>query len=243
MRKSFIALAFLVFCPLLVAQEALNNDSVIKLVKAGLSDDFIISSISAKPGAYETSTDGINSLKAAGASDKVIAAVLAKASSPRAGGDVNARTENNLKCYTLEFVPSDHKWWHGPGTASDKYDEISESIRNELIVAFDKEGLSLAASPEARCYKSTIELMTVKTLTVKTGGALSRRVLNVEITANFRFVDGSGHLLYEKGYLGRCNDWELPALTLMRDRAILSLVDVIASDEGLLKSLTAGIAH
>lgn len=80
MRKSFLALVFLSICSLLAAQQAMNNDSVIKLVKANLSDDLIISTINAAPGTYDTSADGIIALKTAGVSDKVVAAVVMKAS-------------------------------------------------------------------------------------------------------------------------------------------------------------------
>jgi hypothetical protein len=80
MRKSFLALVFLAFCPLLVAQQSLNNDSVIKLVKAGLSEDLIISTINASPGSYDTSADGLIALKTAGASDKEVSAIVVKAS-------------------------------------------------------------------------------------------------------------------------------------------------------------------
>ena len=72
MHKSFMALAFLAFCPLVIAQQALNNDSVIKLVKAGLSDDLIVSTINASPGTYDTSVEGLIALKSAGVSDKVL---------------------------------------------------------------------------------------------------------------------------------------------------------------------------
>jgi hypothetical protein len=82
MRKSFIAVVFLVICPLLAAQQALNNDSIIKLVKAGLSDDLIVSTINASPGTYDTSADGIIALKTADASDKVVSAIVMKASAP-----------------------------------------------------------------------------------------------------------------------------------------------------------------
>jgi hypothetical protein len=81
-RKSILAAIFLVLCPLLVAQQALNNDSVIKLIKAGLSDDLIVTTINASPGTYDTSADGLNALKAAGASDKVVAAIVQKAAGP-----------------------------------------------------------------------------------------------------------------------------------------------------------------
>jgi hypothetical protein len=80
MRKSFIALVFLAFCSPLVAQQMLDNASVVKLVKAGLSDDLIVSTINASPGTYDTSTNGVIALKSAGASDKVVTAILLKAS-------------------------------------------------------------------------------------------------------------------------------------------------------------------
>jgi len=82
MRKSLLATLLLVACSFLAAQQAMNNDSVIKLVKAGLSDDLIVTTISGSPGTYDTSADAIIALKTAGASDKVIAAMIAKASAP-----------------------------------------------------------------------------------------------------------------------------------------------------------------
>jgi hypothetical protein len=79
MRRTFIAFVLAVACPFLTAQQSLNNDAVIKLVKAGLSDDLIVSTINSEPGSYDTSVDGIIALKAAGLSDKVVASIVAKA--------------------------------------------------------------------------------------------------------------------------------------------------------------------
>ncbi len=84
MRKCLFAVFLLVVCPLLIAQQAMNNDAVVKLVKAGLSDDLIVTTINSSPGDYDTSANGLIALKAAGASDKVIAAILMKASAPSA---------------------------------------------------------------------------------------------------------------------------------------------------------------
>ena len=64
------------------AQKALNNDGVIKMVKAGLSDDLIVSTINAQPGSYDTSADALNALKAAGASGKVLVAIVMKTAGP-----------------------------------------------------------------------------------------------------------------------------------------------------------------
>ena len=82
MRKALLVIAILCICSLLPAQQVMHNDSVIKLVKAGLSDDLIVSTINASPGAYDTSADGLIALKTSGASDKVVAAVVAKAAAP-----------------------------------------------------------------------------------------------------------------------------------------------------------------
>ena len=78
MRKAVFAVLFLLFCPLLIAQQAMTNDTIVKMVKAGLSDDVVVATINAQPGAYDTSPDGLIALKQAGASDKVIAALVAK---------------------------------------------------------------------------------------------------------------------------------------------------------------------
>jgi hypothetical protein len=80
-RKALLALALTIFCPFVsVAQDSLNNDAVIKMVKAGLSDDLVVSSIYSKPGTYKTSVDDMIALKAAGVSDKVVAAIVNKSS-------------------------------------------------------------------------------------------------------------------------------------------------------------------
>jgi len=85
MRKGLATLVLLVLCSLLAAQQMLNNDSIIKLVKAGLSEDLIISTINAQPGTYDASTDGLIALKGAGVSDKVVAALVGKAAGSAAG--------------------------------------------------------------------------------------------------------------------------------------------------------------
>ncbi|MGO9775182.1 MAG: hypothetical protein ACLQGT_13785 [Terracidiphilus sp.] len=79
MRKNILMVVFLAICPLAFAQQAQNNDSIVKLVKAGMSDDLIVSAINTQPGTYDTSADSLIALKSAGASDKVISAILQKA--------------------------------------------------------------------------------------------------------------------------------------------------------------------
>jgi len=83
MRKSIFLVVLLALCPVLFA-EALNNDAIVKLAKAGMSDDIIISTINASPGVYDTTADGLIALKTAGITDKVIAAIVTKGFVPAA---------------------------------------------------------------------------------------------------------------------------------------------------------------
>jgi len=48
-----IILALWLFPVCLLAQEALTNDSVVKLVKAGLSEELIVGMINSQPGTYK----------------------------------------------------------------------------------------------------------------------------------------------------------------------------------------------
>ena len=79
MRKIVLAIVLMAICPLLIAQQALNNGAVIQMVKAGLSDDLILSTINAQAGSYDTTADGLIALKTAGVSDKVVTAIVLKA--------------------------------------------------------------------------------------------------------------------------------------------------------------------
>ena len=126
MRKSFIALVFLAFCPFIVAQQALNNDAVIKLVKAGLSDDLIVSTINASPAAFDAGASGLIALKSAGVSDKVVTAIVVKSSAgatPAVPGDVASTAPAGTNpddpaaargggafTFTTQALPQARKW-------------------------------------------------------------------------------------------------------------------------------------
>jgi hypothetical protein len=83
-RKLVIFAAALCLAVLMAAQQTMNNAAVLKLAKAGLSDELIVATINASPGAYNTSADALIALKSAGVSDKVVAAIVVKAASPAA---------------------------------------------------------------------------------------------------------------------------------------------------------------
>jgi hypothetical protein len=78
MLKRIAAIFFLAIASLLAAQQTLNNDGVIKMTKAGISEEVIASAVSSSPGSYDTSADALVALKSAGVGDKVIAAMVSR---------------------------------------------------------------------------------------------------------------------------------------------------------------------
>jgi hypothetical protein len=60
------------------APAKMSNDSVIRMEKAGLSDDLIVQTIGSQPGEYATDADSVIGLKQAGVSERVIGAMINK---------------------------------------------------------------------------------------------------------------------------------------------------------------------
>src|ERR1035438_9284689 len=89
MRTRFLLLLACVTA-LCFSQATLTNDSIIKMLKAGLSEDIVLSSIHSQPGKYSTGADDLIALKSAGVSDKIIAAMLPR---PRVVGAAQLASE------------------------------------------------------------------------------------------------------------------------------------------------------
>src|ERR1035441_6206658 len=58
------------------AQDALTNESVVKMVKAGLSEGVILSMVKTQPAKYSVNPDKLIELKSAGVSDSIVAAMV-----------------------------------------------------------------------------------------------------------------------------------------------------------------------
>jgi hypothetical protein len=67
------------------AQETLNNDSVVKMVKSGLGESLIINMIQSQPGKYSLSPDDLVKLKQQGVSENVLSAMVSKNSGANSG--------------------------------------------------------------------------------------------------------------------------------------------------------------
>lgn len=72
-----VLLVFLV-CAASPAQEVLANESIVKMVKAGQSEDVIVNVVNLQPGKYSLSTDNLVALKNANVSPRVITAMMNK---------------------------------------------------------------------------------------------------------------------------------------------------------------------
>src|SRR5262249_61608536 len=62
----------------LTAQTPLTNDAIVKMVKAGLADDVIVSMINSQAAQFSVTPDAMIALKKDGVSDKVVAAMVTK---------------------------------------------------------------------------------------------------------------------------------------------------------------------
>ena len=80
MRYSIACIAFLlsIIPATLNAQEPLTNETVLKLVKAGIGEDTIVGMVNQQPGKYALSADDMIALKSAGVSDRIMAAMIVK---------------------------------------------------------------------------------------------------------------------------------------------------------------------
>jgi hypothetical protein len=133
-RKSYFAALLLLVCSVLTAQQTLNNDSIIKLVKAGLSDDLIISTVNASPSSYDTSANGLIALKSAGASDKVVAAIVTKTSAiSQAPGQASGPAAGTVKLTEGSDVPLQFDQDLTSRTAADG-DPVAFSLTEDLKV-------------------------------------------------------------------------------------------------------------
>jgi hypothetical protein len=89
-KRFLFALAVVAASHLGYGQTTLNNEAIQKMVKAGLSDDVIVSTIGNSAGQYVLTPDALTSLRQSGVDDKVISAMQAKGSSPQVVADTHA---------------------------------------------------------------------------------------------------------------------------------------------------------
>jgi hypothetical protein len=90
-----LALGCALFFASPAAAEALNNASVVELVKAGIGNDAIIAKIRTTEGKYDLTTDDLIALKNAGVPSDVIAAMISGPSKPEPVAQAMSLTDIN----------------------------------------------------------------------------------------------------------------------------------------------------
>ena len=112
--RSTLTLALLALAGL-KAQESLTNAAIIKMVKAGLSEDIIVSMVKSQPAQYSVSPDQLIGLKSAGVSDKIVAVIVEKSASGSAPGAPTASGATPLAGTVAAGDPNDPLALHDSG--------------------------------------------------------------------------------------------------------------------------------
>jgi hypothetical protein len=144
MRRFLAAFLLIAFYAIAFAQQSLSNDSVIKMVKAGLDENTIATMIQSQPGQYDLSADALVALKQDGVSDKLLGAMAAKnaepsspSSAPPATAAVNPYEDLDVGVYhdvkgTWTLVATEQVNWKTGG--------VLKSLATDGIVKGDVNG-------------------------------------------------------------------------------------------------------
>ena len=150
--------------PLLVtlasAQEALSNDAILKMVKAGMSESLIVSMIGQQPGNYATTVDDLIALKQAGISDKIVAAMTSKS----LGGPASAASSAPASAPVMEigvYFQKDGVWTEVlPEVVNWKTGGALKSFASAGIVKKDVNG-NIPGPNSRNSVKSPLEFLIV----------------------------------------------------------------------------------
>ena len=144
MKRNFtLAATLTLFLTVCFAQTALTNDAILKMAKAGLGEDILISTIKSQPGRFTTAPDDLIALKGAGVTDKVIAAMMEKTASsasapaPAAAPKAAAGPVNEVGVY---YMKSDTWADLPPEVVNFKTGGVLKSIGTAGIVKGDVNG-------------------------------------------------------------------------------------------------------
>jgi len=109
------------------AQQVLNNDSIVKMAEAELSDDLIIQSINTQPGHYSLGANDLITLKQDGVSERVIAAMISRTSANHSGSGANTIAPVNV---LPEGVDEIGVYFKKENSVVDKWTAIEPEIVN-----------------------------------------------------------------------------------------------------------------
>lgn len=125
------------------AQEPLTNDSVIKMVKSGLSEDIILAMVKSQPAKYSLTPEQLIGLKSAGISDKVVAAMVERNAGGGASGAVAATGATPAAGTVSTGDPNDPTSAHDSGIylhAKDRNGEYKLTVLEQAAYQGSKTG-------------------------------------------------------------------------------------------------------
>ena len=150
MASPFLILALSLVVPLSAslaepgeaAQRPVTNADLVAMLKAGLAEDAIITSIQGKPTSFDTSPDALIALKGQGASDNLVRAVLAasqgKAAEPTPAVEINpaaqpsGQGQDRTAVAVMNFDYGTVKnWWGQYDIGGGMADEVVNGLVND----------------------------------------------------------------------------------------------------------------
>ena len=156
MRVYWLTIAcVLLLGSLMVAQQTLDNAAVVKMTKAGLGEDVIVSMVQNQPGHYDLTPDTLVSLKTEGVSEKVLAAMAAKNAAPAETATKDPYEDLDVGVYyklkdVWTLVPTEQVNWKTGG--------VLKSIASQGIVKGDVNG-RLAGPKSSTELRSPLEFL------------------------------------------------------------------------------------
>ena len=138
----FTSCLFLFMCSACLAQQALTNDAIVRMSKAGLSDDLILQTINTQPVSFSTSASDLVLLKQAGLSDRVIGAMLSPhLTSAGAAKDAAATNMDGVDEIGVYYKDRSGKWVQmSPEIINFKSGGFLKSVATNGIVKQDQNG-------------------------------------------------------------------------------------------------------
>jgi hypothetical protein len=139
---------FLAFAFVAVAQEALTNDAIVKMVKSGLGENVILSMVKSQPAKYTLTPDDLIALKAAGVPDSVVAAMVEKSTGGAAPGAAAASGATPVAGTVAAGDPNDPMSPHDSGIylySKDRNGEYKLTVLEQAAYQGSKTGGMLGA--------------------------------------------------------------------------------------------------
>jgi hypothetical protein len=143
---------------MLPGQQALTNDSILKLVKAGMGDDVIVSMVNTQPSKFTLGPDDVVALKAGGVSEKVISVMLLKKDVATPGLTTSAQPAGPVHEVGVYYKKGDTWADMEPEVVNFKTGGVLKSIATDGIVKGDVNG-NIKGAHSKTDVKTPVEIL------------------------------------------------------------------------------------